>query len=577
MTIVEEGYSTTDAHPKWHSSNKWLRRDTHSTQYYKKRRPVKKHGSSSSKRRSCVPVIDLFAGPGGLGEGFSALDRRRFRIALSIEKDPVAHRTLKLRSFFRQFPRARVPDEYYEVLRGELMAEVLFNLPKFKVQAKAAELEAWHAELGEVQATEVDQRIREALRGARTSVLIGGPPCQAYSVAGRSRNKGVKGYRPEKDNRHFLYKEYLRVLAVHSPAVFVMENVTGILSSKVGGEKIFARILADLRQPARAAGTRRKRSYGYRIYPLVDHEGDRSRSSTANDPDPHDYVVRCEHYGIPQTRHRVILVGVREDLKEVAPRTLEEARRRMSPTVEDVIGGMPALRSGLSRDDSAENWIAAIRKGTERHCLTAGVRRVAGDRVFGRIASVSRKINCPPHDRGAEFLRARTEFDNVTDPKLRRKLNDWYLDRWLGGLCNSTTRCHMASDLNRYLYASCFAAVHRRSPKLFELPGALKPDHQNADSDDFDDRFRVQLRGTPATTLMSHIAKDGHYYIHYDPSQCRSLTVREAARLQTFPDNYFFAGWRTQQYIQVGNAVPPLLALQIAAIVSDVLEQAGLV
>jgi DNA (cytosine-5)-methyltransferase 1 len=148
-------------------------------------------------------------------------------------------------------------------------------------------------------------------------------------------------------------------------------------------------------------------------------------------------------------------------------------------------------------------------------------------------------------------------------------LADWFSYEKVPVACNHATRTHIGEDLQRYFYAACFGKVHRRSPKLSNFPTALWPEHKNVteqDPDDFifEDRFRVQLRDFPATTVTSHISKDGHCFIHYDPTQCRSLTVREAARLQTFPDTYFFAGPRTAQYQQVGNAVPPILARQIA-------------
>lgn len=518
-----------------------------------------------------IPVIDLFAGPGGLGEGFTAFRaraKRPFKIVLSIEKDKVARETLRLRSFFRQFPRG-APNAYYEFLRGTLGIEELNR--RHPEEAARADKEAWLAELGKPEKysiAEIDERIEEALGGAENWVLIGGPPCQAYSTVGRSR----MAQEPEKyaqDHRHFLYQEYLRIIAVHRPPAFVMENVKGILSSKVQGNLIINRILSDLKNPCEVNGgilsSRAKKNATYKLYPFAHYDGSKSVFEEL-EPDPSGYIIRSERHGIPQARHRLILLGVRSDL-DIVPESLRISGREIR--MWKAIGDLPRLRSRLShRIDCGEEWVDAIKQVTDSRFLP-------GDGIEIDVWKVLRKTTKGLEDSlktGGEFVQS----DAVPGWQ-----QSWFCDSKLGGACNHSTRAHMVADLWRYFFGACFAKVRRKSPLLTEFPASLLPKHKNAmnweeDEDvDFADRFRVQVKDRPSTTVTAHIAKDGHYFIHPDPLQCRSLTVREAARLQTFPDNYFFVGPRTEQYKQVGNAVPPLLARKLARVVYKVLVKSA--
>lgn len=514
-----------------------------------------------------IPVIDLFAGPGGLGEGFSSIfedGRRCYRSVLSIEKEASAHQTLQLRAFFRLFPYGQAPDEYYQLARGEITLQQLYAA--YPERAKQASHEAWCVELGESAVSEVRSRIETALGVADPWVLLGGPPCQPFSLAGRSRNNKGTRYSDGKETRHQLYVEYLQIIADFWPAVFVMENVRGLLTAKYAGVRMFDRIVEDLHDPAgaieRIPGRNRLRrgiKHRYTLYPIADHKYQDSTTDYI-----HDYIVKSELHGVPQARHRLIVVGVRDDIA-VGPKPLSFSAE---VSAGKVLSGLPSLRSGLSKNDDAQAWRRTIEKAGTSDWLKR--LKKSDEKTVQRIEESIHNLVDSKHGRGDGFLRGKPTVGYAPE---------WYLDKRIGGVCNHQTRAHMASDLHRYLFASSFADVHGRSPKLSDFPRRLLPDHlsvwQALSGNYFADRFRVQLAGRPSTTVVSHIAKDGHYYIHPDSSQCRSLTVREAARLQTFPDNYLFLGNRTQQYTQVGNAVPPLLAKQIAGAVREMLVRGG--
>lgn len=501
-----------------------------------------------------VPIIDLFAGPGGLGEGFAWLKGHKqqpfFEIALSIEKTEVAHRTLTLRAVFRRLRGTKHIRHYYSYVRGEIDEAAFRAVPAVASAFKHAAREARCLELGKSDEASIDTEIRAALNGQEIWVLIGGPPCQAYSLAGRSRRANDKDF--HKDEKHFLYREYLRIIQVHRPTIFVMENVKGLLSSKHSGSPMFEKIIADLSSPVEGL------EYEIRSF---------TKRGNSDSLEPADYLIHSERYGIPQSRHRVILLGVRKGLDVPQHRLLMPVSRLV--TVRQTIGDLPKLRSRLSRGDSLEAWRKAVQAAPD---YVKGWHSENESAMIDSMHTFAVAATCSTT--GGAFIP--WEYRTLKKPT---ELQQWLRDRSLGGICQHEARAHMASDLARYLFSAAFADSQGSSPGLDVFPPRLLPDHINvqfrseAATIPFKDRFRVQCKNHPATTVVAHIAKDGHYYIHYDPSQCRSLTVREAARLQTFPDNYFFAGNRTEQYTQVGNAVPPLLAHKLARIVRSLLNE----
>jgi len=603
-----------------------------------------------------VKIIDLFAGPGGLGEGFSSCRPQRtnpFEIAMSVENEYNAHKTLTLRALYRRLTNAQRKTYYYPYIccsneknrdhRFQNMIEhckekweaalietlgsphALGNPLKWKKIRNGEPLDPADSKSTEQEKT-IFKRLSEIVKSHDGPiVVIGGPPCQAYSGLGRIRNRAEKNYNPENDERFFLYQEYLKVIDKAKPDIFVMENVEGILTAKfANGERVFEQIKQELIRPKNRIDER------YDVYSLSTYP----QEPASNEFGPlymadNDYVLKASDYGVPQDRKRVILLGIKKKYGPVNT-ILRKVCADQVPCTEELIGHLPKLRSGLNDDrlsDTRQNWdqvwdksynslLKILRSPKEinrvakrwvrirlklKGNLGLGRReqtqleqeleeeiRSAYERTAIEIEKLNSRINQlakTDDGRGCDFfvktgVKSRTfsrEFE-LNYPGLFKWLSR---DKHLGGVINHRTRKHMASDLKRYLFSAAWTEAHSHqassSPKSKDYPFAISPEHNNWESGNHADRFRTIGSTTVPLTITSHLRKDGHAQIHFDPTQNRSMTAREAARIQTFPDDYFFEGKQGAQFQQVGNAVPSYLAKAIALHVIEIMEDKGII
>ena len=405
--------------------------------------------------------VGLFAGGGGLSEGFI---QEGYEPIAHVEADAAACNTLRTRMAYHWLLAASREDLYADYLTGGIGRDVLYAAVPQRVVRSVINDEIRPDTLGRIY-----REIDSLLDGRELDLLIGGPPCQAYSIVGRSRDpKGMVA-----DKRNYLYKCYAKFLEKYRPQRFVFENVLGLLSARDrDGTGYFGAMRRLFRELGYETGVS---------------------------------VLCAKDYGVPQNRKRVVLVGHREGAAATYP---EPERWVPDVTVNEVFGDLPPLNAG-------EGDVAPCRR---QPCASpwqveAGVRS-----------------SLP-----------------VT----------WH-----------QARPHTERDLEIYRIAVTHWNERRARLRYGTLPPHLKT-HRNKTS--FMDRFKVVAGDLPfAHTVVAHICKDGHYYIHPDIEQNRSITPREAARLQTFPDDYYFEGVgarpsRTHAFRQIGNAVPVLLSRGIAA------------
>ena len=414
------------------------------------------------EERAVLRFLDIFAGAGGISEGFL---RAGFSPVAHVEMDVAACFTLKTRSAYKWLKDNKREQDYHKYLNGEINRDDLYALVPKEVLNTVL-----NYEISEENLNEVFQKIDELLKGNKLDLIVGGPPCQAYSLVGRARDaNGMVG-----DQRNYLYILYAKFLEKYQPKFFVFENVVGLLSAKDrDGTLHFDKMKALFEK------------CGYSV---------EFKKLNANE------------YGILQNRTRVILIGKLGKHKNFFPDIPKETSVY---TVKSVLQDLPKIKAG-----GGAYKATATKKTADRYLFEAKIKN--------------------------------NEFQPVTF---------------------HCARTNAERDLR--IYKKVVRLWNEEGKRLSypDLPESLKT-HKNTKS--FLDRFKVVADNLPySQTVVAHISKDGHYFIHPDIDQNRSLSPREIARLQTFPDDYYFESVsgkpsRTYAFKQIGNAVPVLLAEKIA-------------
>jgi len=399
-----------------------------------------------------MKFIDLFSGAGGLSEGFI---NAGFTPIAHVEVDSHACKTLETRLIYHKLKKSKKLNHYYDYLEEKINRETFVkNFGTEKISSSIL-----NQAIGGENNKHIFSKIEENLKNDIVDLIIGGPPCQAYSLVGRARDKNSM----KDDPRNFLYKEYAKFLKRYEPKMFVFENVIGLITADNG------------------TYFKNMQSYFKRLGYELDYK-----------------IQNSENFGVLQKRKRIILIGWKKGLDYKYP---EFSIDKHNFNISNILSDLKVLYPG------EQNNITEYSSKTNEYLKKYNIRT---NEKF-----VTQHIARPHNDRDLEIYKIAIE-------------------KWI-------------SNKERLKYP--------------DLPDILKT-HKNQKS--FIDRYKVVDQSGLSHTMVAHISKDGHHYIYPDKNQVRSLSVREAARIQSFPDNYYFEGGRSAAFKQIGNAVPPLMSKEIA-------------